>query len=1141
MKTWKTDITFSPLHSLLFYFRASTLSIANQYRKACLVGVLFLFLAVPAVSQKQSIVDIPTPNAASLGQYGQVPVSTFNGLTSISIPIYDFRYKDIYLPISLSYHAGGNRTEDYPGWVGLGWTLNAGGSITRIVNGKHDEIHTNDLNKTVSSGAGYDIAKDYGYFYHSDKLDNPNWFTQAFMVNYVENNNLLYSGLMPFDAEPDEFIFNAGDLSGSFFMVRDQHGNLVVKVKSKSGEHLKIEPVVSTSRVELSIFMKWEDREHDYKAKMERSFMGFTIIRSNGMKYHFGGEVTSMDMNTVRTGSSFTTIATSWHLTKIESPDKYAITLQYKKEGDVFIQAKNRSQQCIIGGYNNTGDECYPVQITDETETSYSLQHPSYLSKIVAPDGRTVEFQTSPSNQRIYDYGDKQHLRNVFNDMPDPFHDEFLLGNYYLQLDKIKIDGGPDGRVYPRIEATFNYTSSANQRLKLQELTIAPPNDEANKQNYAFSYNSHSLPAFNSKLSDNWGYYNNKYYGNVTDFEAMYGFRSADTAFTKAEILEKIIYPTGGETIFKFEAHDYSKFAKQFPFELVDESGIAGGLRIKKIISRISPSDTKPMVWEYSYVNEDGTSSGILSGKPVYRTFGKQQVDIEYSSWDGLVFMSFDREYEQTYSIHTEYPQYPMSSTNGNHVTYSRVVEKMVGNGYTVYNYSNNDLYPDEPPLGFFYNSEGKMIYNAITSRELERGLLLSKKVFSENNQPVAETIYEYNDDPLRYEDYVKSINYVILKGEDTHVVRLAAKKIYTFYPYLKRQTTISYRNGNAISSAVTYGYDPIYKLVKEEQTINSKGELLKTRYSYPTNFTDNQVFQSMKEANLISSPVESLRLKDSKVVEGEALAYSCFGCTTDPETGLLEGGVFKPAQKFKLETAAALDDYTPATAAFNLDQRMKPYLVFDRYDGTGNILSYRQVDHYGNTTAKGTYLWGYHEQFPTAQVLHGSEGEVAFTSFEEASNTGSWIYSPGQESGTSHSGYYSYKGSTLSKATLPDNSYVVSLWAKGTAPITVNGQEPVSIMPAVGSDWREYKWVLLNPGTVTITNNGLNYVDDVRLHPASAMMTTYTYDLFGNMSSNADANNTSTFFMYDDFNRLKQVKDGNGNIVKYFEYKYRQ
>ncbi|HEY4652682.1 MAG TPA: hypothetical protein VIG72_14780, partial [Pontibacter sp.] len=550
MKTRKTDFEFNPQYLLQFYLRAIKLGITSHCRRACLAWFLLLFLAVPAISQKQPIIDIPTPNAASLGQYGQVPVSTFNGLPSISVPIYDFRFKDIHLPISLSYHAGGNRTEDFPGWVGLGWTLNAGGSITRIVNGKHDEIHTNDLNKAIvingQPHAAYDVRKNYGYFSRSGELDNPNWFTQGFMVNYAENNNLLYLGLMPFDAEPDEFIFNAGDLSGSFFMIRDQYGNLKVKVKSKSGEHLKVEPVVSTARVELSIFMKWEDREHDYKAKMERSFMGFTITRSNGMKYYFGGDVTSIDMNTVRTGNSFTTIATSWHLSKIESPDKYAITLQYKKEGDVFVQAKNRSQQCILNGYNNTGNKCYPVQITNETETSYSLQHPSYLSKIVAPDGRTVEFQTSPSSQRMYNYGDKQHLRNVFNDMPDPFHDEFLLGNYYLQLDKIEIDGGLHGRVHPRIEATFNYTSSANQRLKLLALAIAPTYDEANKQSYAFSYNSHSLPAYNSKLSDNWGYFNNKYYGNVTDFEEMFGFRSADTAFMKSEILEKIVYPTGG-------------------------------------------------------------------------------------------------------------------------------------------------------------------------------------------------------------------------------------------------------------------------------------------------------------------------------------------------------------------------------------------------------------------------------------------------------------------------------------------------------------------------------------------------------------------------------------------------------------------
>ena len=74
-------------------------------------------------------IDFPTPNAASLGKYGQIPVSYYNGLVNISIPIYTIKLQDIEVPIVLQYHSGGNKTDEHPGWVGLGWNLQAGGSI----------------------------------------------------------------------------------------------------------------------------------------------------------------------------------------------------------------------------------------------------------------------------------------------------------------------------------------------------------------------------------------------------------------------------------------------------------------------------------------------------------------------------------------------------------------------------------------------------------------------------------------------------------------------------------------------------------------------------------------------------------------------------------------------------------------------------------------------------------------------------------------------------------------------------------------------------------------------------------------------------------------------------------------------------
>ena len=87
-------------------------------------------------------------------------------------------------------------------------------------------------------------------------------------------------------------------------------------------------------------------------------------------------------------------------------------------------------------------------------------------------------------------------------------------------------------------------------------------------------------------LSDNWGYYNGKKYLsqiNAQKFSALYNYRQPDSTYVKAEILEKITYPAGGETSLEYELHNYSKIATQYPFDIKQEKGMAGGLRIKRI------------------------------------------------------------------------------------------------------------------------------------------------------------------------------------------------------------------------------------------------------------------------------------------------------------------------------------------------------------------------------------------------------------------------------------------------------------------------------------------------------------------------------------------------------------------------------
>src|SRR5579872_4094793 len=68
------------------------------------------------------------PNTAAFARYGSYPVNLYSGVPDISIPLYTIESGDLKVPITLSYHAAGIKISDAASWVGLGWSLNCGGS-----------------------------------------------------------------------------------------------------------------------------------------------------------------------------------------------------------------------------------------------------------------------------------------------------------------------------------------------------------------------------------------------------------------------------------------------------------------------------------------------------------------------------------------------------------------------------------------------------------------------------------------------------------------------------------------------------------------------------------------------------------------------------------------------------------------------------------------------------------------------------------------------------------------------------------------------------------------------------------------------------------------------------------------------------
>src|SRR5277367_2735929 len=100
----------------------------------------------------------PSPNSSSFAKYGDWPVNLYTGVPNISIPVTTLKGRTISVPISLSYHAAGNKVGDIASWVGLGWSLSAGGVISRSIRGLNDEA---------------------GFFAYSSYYGDPNDFTST--------------------------------------------------------------------------------------------------------------------------------------------------------------------------------------------------------------------------------------------------------------------------------------------------------------------------------------------------------------------------------------------------------------------------------------------------------------------------------------------------------------------------------------------------------------------------------------------------------------------------------------------------------------------------------------------------------------------------------------------------------------------------------------------------------------------------------------------------------------------------------------------------------------------------------------------------------------------------------------------------
>jgi hypothetical protein len=222
-----------------------------------------------------------SPEAASLGKYGEIPVNLATGKINYTVPLYTIEVGGFQWPIYLSYNYSGLVVEQDPPMTGLGWDLIAGGRITRQIRGIPDEL---------GGSATLNYKKNTIVPY----LESG---TQPSSMYNLYNN--ISNGL--FDGQNDKYHVNAGSLSGSYVYNEDDE----------------------------VVFI--DHRNYDID--------GTTITDENGIKYYFGqSELGDYNVNAPE-GSTTELVPTSYLLTKIELPNnkgtidfEYYPTYSYDKE-----------------------------------------------------------------------------------------------------------------------------------------------------------------------------------------------------------------------------------------------------------------------------------------------------------------------------------------------------------------------------------------------------------------------------------------------------------------------------------------------------------------------------------------------------------------------------------------------------------------------------------------------------------------------------------------------------------------------------------------------------------------------------------------------------------------------------------------
>jgi hypothetical protein len=338
--------------------------------------------------------------------------------------------------------------------------------------------------------------------------------------------------------------------------------------------------------------------------------------------------------------------------------------------------------------------------------------------------------------------------------------------------------------------------------------------------------------------------------------------------------------------------------------------------------------------------------------------------------------------------------------------------------------------------------------------------------------------------------------------------------------------------------------------LLSTSTTFKSNGDQIIVKNYYPDDYNNiSQVIQDMKLRNMVSVLISTETwLKKSNNDEFLIAA-------TINEFIELPNGEIKIKKIYKLECKEPVPQsvigYQDPTILVRNSTYFKEQLNFN-YDASSYLIDVNTTG--GEQSCK---YFDYGQRVVTAEVVNASLPNTGYTSFETL-EYGNWNYDNSMIVSDDYAtGKQCFRfpssGTWITKTLTLSKPYILSFWSKNGTPFviinhTTTTLTPDKVIPHPNTGWTYYEYTVVGPCDLSVDNTSIHinnpqpfYLDELRVYPKDARMTTTSYDLKVGKITECDANNRIIYFEYDALGRLRIVRDENKNVIKTYEYNFKQ